>query len=284
MKSSIYQLTVSVLLLSCFAACHQDAVNHDEPSNPVTPAKSIQKPDSAYRYNIASDGTETLAVITYYNYTYDEAGNLIYQQDSTAAQIGVGFTKHKTDMKYDAKGNLIEKTDASCSSQNTNWIYGICRRWTYDEKNRIATIFLYENDKALIAEHPVKKGIYSWQDDTHAECLGYKYYAGYAPGTESWGVTEKCVYTYNMRGAVVAEFVYTPANNDSWALWCSYDYTYDEYGNVTSRIYKEKDVFILQEYNKYEYDSAGNILVWWYSSSTDETPPADPTAKYVYFY
>ena len=62
------------------------------------------------------------------------------------------------------------------------------------------------------------------------------------------------------------------------------DYSYDKYYNVISHVVKEKDVVIFQEYNKYEYDSAGNILVRWYSSSTDETPPADPTAKYVYFY
>ena len=53
---------------------------------------------------------------------------------------------------------------------------------------------------------------------------------------------------------------------------------------MTSHILYERDTLVKQEYYKYEYNDAGEILRKWYSNKANNDTSRVYTAKYVYFY
>lgn len=271
-------LGYTLLLSACTlvgAACTNQ--KEQEPEEVVVEDKAIQKPDSAYVYTTDSNDSVILSKKIYY--TYDAAGNQICIYDSSTISK---YQWYKTEMKYDSRGNIIEHMSLNYKPDDAAWSKGAWWVYKYDNNNKMTSFAYYDHYTDTTKYSPLKKGAYSWLDDTHAECLAYNLFIGNTD--DPWGLTEKIEYTYNEHGDVIKSISYNYLYNKSYELRYVIDYSYDKYYNVISHVVKEKDVVIFQEYNKYEYDSAGNILVRWYSSSTDETPPADPTAKYVYFY
>jgi len=275
MKVTIFQFAFVVIALFCCIACDpKKSTEPEEPEKPVTPEQRNTAIDSIYRYSL-SNGTEKLQQVIFY--TYDKAGNITCQLDSMTL---VKYL-HKTEMKYDSHNNLTDKIDYMYVDED-NWDKEAWIEYTYSGNDKLASnvFYIYLGDIKVL----VQKGTYTWQDDTHAQCVAYTYDLKNLLGETTLSSIQSIEYTYNTRGDVVKSVAYDFANEVLGECLSTDDYVYDEYGNVTSHIYKEKDIVKWQETNKYEYDSAGNILVRWYSSSSSETPPASPTTKYVYFY
>jgi len=68
-------------------------------------------------------------------------------------------------------------------------------------------------------------------------------------------------------------------------LWCTSIYKYDRYGNLTLFTFSDQNnVVRLCEYNKYEYDANGKMLIKWWGKGDSKEENRKYIEKYVYFY
>lgn len=264
--------------LLCCISCEKGSTS-PTPEPPVE--TSVRKPDSVYKYHVVADDQDLLEQITYY--TYDDAGNITLQFDSMVSHTG----KNKIIMKYNAKGQMIEKREYSYYYYYpSHWSNDYCRQYTYDENNRLMSEMLYIDFLEPLVGNPQKKIIYTWIDDTHANGLVYDY-TSFKPKDDPWMISERIEYTYTSRGNVEKSVSYWLWGTDSpigGELTLTNEYTYDQYGNVLSHVLYERGVLQMQEYYKYEYNDAGEILLKWYSNDADNDSDRIYTAKDVYFY
>lgn len=274
-KLLIIGLSASLL---CIIGC-ENSTNF----SPIDPSaeKSARKPDSVYKYIIGLDSQDKLEQIIYY--TYDIEGNMILQFDSMVTGTG----KNKIEMEYNAKGLMVEKREYSYYNYYpSHWSNDYYWQYTYNEKNQIITEKLYIDFSHPLVGNPDKKMIYKWIDDMHANGLVYDY-ALFKPQEDPWMISERIEYIYNLRGDVEKSVSYWLWGTDSpegGKLTFTNEYKYDQYGNMTSHILYERDTLVKQEYYKYEYNDAGEILRKWYSNKANNDTSRVYTAKYVYFY
>lgn len=259
--------------------------HHNDPSAPDGSSPLlISRPDSAYIYSIEADSVESLVQLTYY--TYDANGNLTLEFDSVVApQSPYSASKIKIEMEYDAKGNIIVEQRSSYNPSSESWENGQRNVYEYDEENKLSVETIYLGYSGPL-ENPSKKICYSWIDDTHASCLGYMYDRAVSE-TDPWRLSEKIEYTYHSNGKVEKAISYY-VNGDSTAekhLWCTSIYEYDRYGNLTLFTFSDQNnVVQLYEYNKYEYDANGKMLIRWSGGANSKVENIKYTEKYVYFY
>lgn len=273
-----------LLLLTCvIAVTLLDTGCGTTPNTPdPDPVWEMQnkKPDSVYKYNIAADGVEKLAQITYY--TYDEKGNMTLQWDTMTTHNG----KRKISITYNAKGLKTEQQDCSFSTTDNEWGRIICYQYSYNADNRLDTIFWYEDFSPLA--NPNKKYVYSWTDGTHADCLVYNYDSS-LPEVGPWIIQSRIEYTYNTRGEVekaTAYYLFGSNSTTGGKLWFTEEYTYDQYGNIlfSKLFYYDNEDMQRTAYYKYVYDSRGRVFTKWYTDSAEKESNSVYIAKYVYFY
>ena len=259
--------------------------HHNDPSAPDGSSPLlISRPDSAYIYSIDADSVESLVQLTYF--TYDANGNMTLEFDSVIApQFPYSASKSKIEMQYDEKGNIIVEQISSYSPRSESWENGQRNVYEYDAKNKLSVETIYLGYSGPL-ENPSKKICFSWIDDTHASCLGYMY-GWTASKTDPWGLSEEIEYTYNSNGKVEKAISYY-VSGDSTAekhLRCTSIYEYDQYGNLTLFTFSDQNnVVQLYEYNKYEYDAKGKMLIKWRGKGDSKEENRKYTEKYVYFY
>lgn len=270
-------LTGIFILSSCE---HRSDPSAPDGSSPLL----ISRPDSAYIYSIDADSVETLAQLTYF--TYDANGNMTLEFDSVIApQSPYSASKSKIERQYDEKGNMIVEQRSSYNPSSESWENGRRFEYEYDEENKLSVETIYLGYSGPL-ENPSKKICYSWIDDTHASCLGYMYDRAVSE-TDPWRLSEKIEYTYHSNGKVEKAISYY-VNGDSTAekhLWGTSIYEYDQYGNLTLFTFSDQNnVVQLYEYNKYEYDANGKMLIKWRGKGDSKEENIKYSEKYVYFY
>ena len=271
----------SVLAAICCAFILSSCENNPASSSAEEPVPAAQRqncPDSVYVYNIYIGGIEELDYVLYYQ--YDANGNAI---QSLKNPTSLYVPKHKTEMRYDARNNLIEQQEWSCwanLSEDSTWYKSTQRVMTYNTDDKIATSQIYYWDGREVPEQG-KKSCYTWLDDTHATADVYAYH--YMGDTTEWKLVDRAEYTYTPNGDVAYEkYILTYYLTDSTNYQpIEYFCEYDSHNNVV--LYKstfmgagECDTY------SYTYDEEGNILVKnTYTTTSDESVLKN---KAVYYY
>ncbi len=263
-------IAVAAILISC----------NNEPKNPAEQKTPL--PDSIMVYNIAADKSETLSQTTYY--TYDELGNMICQLNCSIMKKSIDSTK--IEMKYNSKGHVTEKMYSAYDLFSNHWRDDQLLIYKYDEKDRLAQYSIYNLELGDTAQSPpIRKCIYSWSDDTHAEVLFYNPGAKDANGEINWRLVYRAEYTLNVHGNVEKGVIYDYHFVTNGELSYMIENTYDQYNNLLlHKTLDDKGVITLQEEYQYEYDDTGKKLVMWYSKSDSDAAPGEPIQKYVYCY
>ena len=244
--------------------------------------QSVSKPDSVYMYNLSTNGAETLQQITYY--TYDAAKNATSIVDSYTSET-VSIDIEKTEMHYNTKGQMISRKRAVHYKQEDSWEEREYQTYTYDTNDKLNTSYLYIPFTDPLPDLPDRKIIYTWIDDTHSEHLVYDYKKSQDGISEVLSQKIETAYTYF--GEIekqVLYWMYGMEETEEGLLGFSYELTYDKHGNVVYITKYDKGNFVSKQYNQYEYDAKGNILVRWYCSNTNGEDTGIFNFKYEYFY
>lgn len=258
-----------------FSAC--------EPKENTMPVKHLSKPDSVYVYQMEADGTEKLSSIVFY--TYDAAmNNTVVFKTLVSPDYYVQVTKNRTEMQYNSKGLMTMKIDSWYYIDKAAWRDVECRVYSYDDNSRLTTEYEYPRYSNPLPKVNYKL-FYTWTDGTHAEVIGYN--CMLEPNDTTGVATQRLVNTYTSEGKIENQKFYwlmypNPNNTPDF----EYELTYDQYENLVclNTISHSRGMPSSREYNKYEYDEQGNILVKWNYTSYGEDDNYVLSAKYVYFY
>lgn len=273
MKSLNYFAALAVVCAVSFASCDNDPdLLETNVTNAPVPSRHISHPDSIQVYKIAADSTEKYTCTIYY--AYDATGNVISEREPNTRE----------ERQYDGHNNLVEVRRYEYRSYLDEWEGFLKWLYTYDDNNKRKTTIVYYDFHDDMDEEPWKKGNYTWQDDTHCQCVIFKRWG------QEWVLNEIGNYTYNSDGDLIYETYYfckpdsTPPANGIYEQ----AFEYDIYGNPISSYYVDNYTRIEDTYT-YIYDKYGNILIKWQktnrTSDLNSTPKTSTsTSKSVYFY
>ena len=278
---------LSVALSAIFALTLVSCTN--EPTTPPAKERPVSKPDSVYTYNLDVNGNETLYSRTYY--TYD-----VVKNNTAILDIYIDYRlqlKSETEMQYNERCHMTLKKEIYYYRENYNqdWKYdnGNTRKFIYDTDDKLSIIYTYNCDiDSLPADIYDYKGLCSWIDNRHLEILTYRYF-WYSLDSVTEELKEKDIVSYNEYGDIEKEIIY------SWLPYeepktereipdFEYDYTYDNYGNCINMAHYIGGKLQYKEYNKYEYDEDGMILVKWHCNNTGGDDTGAFNTKSVYYY
>lgn len=270
----------SVIALSVFIGLMLVSCNTEQPGI----GQVVSKPDSVYVYKLSADGQETLNSITYY--TYDAAKNntciLTYSDFYWPGEM----KRTQIDMQYNAKGQIVLQKEYHYYTMNDTMPFDF-RKYIYGTDNKLVMYYWAENwDERIDDGVWEKKEVFSWVDDTHAETTTYNYNRQAKSDEDLWYVAGRSVMTYTAFGAPerMEYYLLLPYAKQSDTPDLIHEYSYDHYGNIIYFTRYSDDCLVSKQYNKYDYDKSGRILVKWQCSNTggDDTGTFD--YKSVYYY
>ncbi len=178
-------------------------------------------------------------------YTYDENGRVQTEIETTVESWGDTNTIVYNSI-YDAKGNLLSRKSAK----------GNGHEYTYDDQNRLVT----END-VHVEDGPYNLRTYTYGDD--GRLVKEKWES--VTSSDWWTET---TYAYDANGTQYITLYSDSGDTEAY----TYAYEFDDNGNLTKKIYTERDD---NEQRVSLFDVAGNIV------SIDITK-GETTAKYTF--
>lgn len=276
MKTFIYQSTVSVLCVLCFAAC-QNITNPEEPVNPTDTTAShmrpVSCPDSIVTYMVQLPSNEEKLIGTCY-FQYDKNRNLILETNGN----------QKWEYAYDAHGNQIRKIEYYFySSQQTGrpdeWGEFSYSTYTYDDNNRLEQYAYCGLPNADGMRDTIYLVNVSWKDDRHSWSEQYKQMKS------KWFLLFGWDNYFTATGKIEKENFYTFPTDSTWGELYCYEWSYDEHDNPVLTYTKMDGEIKYGSRTEYTYDADGYILVA-YEKSIGEGGVENESSvkKHVYYY
>lgn len=239
---------------------------------PDTPKKEELNRWHEYSFNSRGDvvthsellGDGTLLSTDHYD--YDKSGLLLKHSDLNPD----GELFASTTYTYSPRNHLTKKQLWEAWYGTDLWIV---TEYEYDNNGRLAKERQFEKEKGVpVSDHDISHTTYTYdskgrivQEDNHNSntflTFTYKYtyegnkeivtyYIGESGKPSTAELSDKTIITRNEAGLVTSEYIYD--SNDQLLASCKF--TYDDHGNLTSKVGQGVDKEFL-----HTYDSQGNI-------------------------